>query len=359
MNVLKRYKVLVIGAGQAGLAMGWHLQQQGLDSLLLEASAQPGGNWANYYDSLKLFSPAAYSALPGMPFPAAPDHYPRRDEVTAYLQAYAAHFQLPIRFNTRIQQVSRLGEGFRLRSEDGQVFQCAALVVASGAFNQPYLPSIDGLEGFNGRLLHSRDYRNSQGFAGQHVVVVGAANSAVQIAHELAGVARVTLASRAPVRFDPQRLLGLDIHFWLRWTGLDRLGWLKDQGAPVLDDGTYRRSLREGRFSRRAMFQRVTPYGVVWDDGEQESVDSLIFATGFRPNLPFLAGLPIQDAEGPVLQRNGRSNAVPGLFFVGLPGQRNLASATLRGVGADAGHLLPALLRHLRQERSAAVQGLA
>ena len=293
MNISTQHKVLVIGAGQAGLAMGWHLQRQGLDFLILEAGAQPGGNWGNYYDSLKLFSPAAYSALPGMPFPAAPEHYPRRDEVTAYLQAYAAHFQLPIRFNTRIQQVSRLDQGFRLRSEDGQAFQCDALVVASGAFNQPHLPAIDGLESFNGTLLHSRDYRNSLGFAGQHVVVVGAANSAVQIAHELAAVAEVSLASREKVRFFPQHLLGIDFHAWLHWSGLEKTRWLSDQSTPVLDDGSYRRALR-----------------------------------------------------------------VQGLFFVGLPKQRNFASATLRGVGPDAAHLLPALLRHLKQTRRVTVPGL-
>ncbi|MES2817419.1 MAG: NAD(P)/FAD-dependent oxidoreductase [Pseudomonadota bacterium] len=352
MNESIRHKVLIIGAGQAGMAMGWQLQRQGLDFLILEAGERPGGNWRQYYDSLKLFSPAGFSALPGLPFPGDAKRYPKRDEVVAYLEGYAAHFDLPIRFNTRIERVSREGAGFRLHSAEGRSFACEALVVAAGAFNQPYTPAITGLRDFAGRVLHSRDYRNSLGFEGRRVVVVGAANSAVQIAHELSAVARVTLASREPVRFDPQRLLGLDIHVWLRWSGLDRTRWLKDQSTPVLDDGTYRRALREGRIPQRPMFQRITPDGVVWADGEHEAVDALLFATGFRPNLGFLAGLPLQDAEGRLLQRNGRASAVPGLFFVGLPGQRNLASATLRGVGADAAHLLPALLRHLEAERS-------
>lgn len=359
MNEYSQHQTVIIGAGQAGLAMARQLQRQGLDALILEAGERPGGNWRHYYDSLKLFSPAGYSALPDLPFPGDARRYPRRDEVVAYLEGYAAHFGLAIRFNTRIERVSREGQGFRLHSSDGRDFVCEALVVAAGAFNQPYTPAIAGLQAFAGRVLHSRDYRNPQGLEGQRVVVVGAGNSAVQIAHELSPVARVTLASREPVRFDPQRLLGLDIHVWLRWSGLDRARWFKARNSPVLDDGTYRRALREGRIAQRPMFQRITPDGVVWADGEHEAVDTLLFATGFQPNLGFLAELPIRDAEGQVLQRNGRASAVPGLFFVGLPGQRNLASATLRGVGADAAHLLPALLRHLRPDRSAAVQGLA
>ncbi|MET1079766.1 MAG: NAD(P)-binding domain-containing protein [Pseudomonas sp.] len=347
MNKYTYHSVLIIGAGQAGLAMGRHLQRQGVDSLILEAGEHPGGNWRHYYDSLRLFSPAGYSALPDRAFAGDAQRYPRRDEVVAYLEDYAAHFQLPIRLNTPIERVTRDGAGFQLHSSDGRNFACAALVIATGAFNQPHTPAIAGLQDYTGQRLHSRDYRNTQGFEGRRVVVVGAANSAVQIAHELSAVAQVTLASREPVRFARQRLLGRDIHAWLRWSGLDRSRWLKDQGTPVLDDGTYQRALREGRLAQRPMFKAINPDGVIWADGEHEAVDTLLFATGYRPNLGFLAGLPLHDAQGRLLQRNGRASQVPGLFFVGLPGQRNLASATLRGVGADAAHLLPALRRHL------------
>lgn len=358
MNTSTRHAVIIIGAGQAGLAMGWHLQRQGVDFLIVEAGERPGGNWRHYYDSLRLFSPAAYSSLPGMAFAADPAHYPRRDEVVRYLEDYAAHFQLPIRYNSPIQRVSREGTGFRLHAADGQIYHCEALVVASGAFSQPHIPTIAGLDGFTGRLLHSSAYRNPEVFAGQRVVVVGAANSAVQIAHELAAVAEVTLATREKVRFFPQRPLGIDFHAWLHWSGLARTRWLSDQSTPVLDDGTYKRALQAGRYRQRAMFQRTEDNTLIWADNSREAVDTLIFATGFRPNLPFLAGLPITDARGQVLQRNGRAQQVPGLFFVGLPKQRNFASATLRGVGPDAAHLLPTLLQHLQAPRALAVPGL-
>ncbi|WP_340368608.1 NAD(P)/FAD-dependent oxidoreductase [Pseudomonas hefeiensis] len=202
------FDVVVIGAGQAGLASGWHLKRQGLSFLILDEQRQPGGNWRNYYDSLELFSPAAYSSLPGMPFPAAPGHYPTRDEVVRYLKEYAEFFQLPIRQGVQATRVDQVNEGFRITAATGQHFLTRALVVASGAFSRPYTPDIPGLESFNGTQLHSAEYRHSEPFRANRVVVVGAANSAVQIAYDLAKVASVTLATREAIRFAPQRILG-------------------------------------------------------------------------------------------------------------------------------------------------------
>ena len=265
-----------------------------------------------------------------------------------YLAEYAEHFQLPIRQGIQITHIDQHDEGFQVTAANGQRFLARAVIVASGAFSRPYVPNIPGLENFSGTRLHSAEYRNAEPLRGQRIIVIGAANSAVQIAYDLAQVARVTLATRGLVRFTPQRILGADFHTWMKWTGLEKTRWLSDQSTPVLDDGTYRKALKKGYFTQKAMFTQVTASGIVWADGQHEAVDSLIFATGFRPNLPFLEGLPVLDARGQVAQREGRAVHVPGLYFVGLPRQRNFASATLRGVGPDAGHMLPHLLRHLR-----------
>ena len=345
----QRLDVVVIGAGQAGLACGWYLKQQGLSFVILDAQARPGGNWRNYYDSLELFSPTAYSSLPGMPFPGAPGHYPGRDEVVRYLEQYADLFQLPVRQGVQVTQVARADAGFQITAANGQGLLASAVIVASGAFSRPYLPDIPGLESFRGTRLHSADYRHAAPFRGQSVIVIGAANSAVQIAYDLASVATVALATREAIRFAPQRILGADFHSWLKWTGLEKTRWLNDQSTPVLDDGTYRKALKTGYFKQRPMFTQVTSSGIVWPNGQHEAVDSLVFATGFRPNLPFLEGLPVMNERGLVMQRDGHAMHVPGLYFVGLPKQRNFASATLRGVGPDAAHLLPHLLHHLNQ----------
>jgi putative flavoprotein involved in K+ transport len=332
---------LVVGAGQAGLAAGYHLKRAGLSFEILEARGEPGGSWPGYYDSLKLFSPARYSGLPGMPFPGSPDRYPARDEVVGYLRGYAEAFGLPVLAGKRVLRAERAAAGgFRLLTDHGEEYRARTLIAATGSFARPHQPRFPGQEAFRGKILHATEYRNPIAFRGKRVVIVGGGNSAVQIAHELAGVAETTLATRSPIRFMPQLVLGRDLHFWLSVSGLDRLplGRLFDVSEPggVVDDGTYAAAVRSGRPDRRPVFSRFTESGVVWEDGREEPVDAVLLATGYGPNLGYLGPLGALRADGRPDQRAGVSRAVPGLYFVGLPFQSSFASATLRGVGSDA-----------------------
>jgi putative flavoprotein involved in K+ transport len=342
---------LVVGAGQAGLAAGYHLKRAGLSFAILEAGDKPGGSWPGYYESLTLFSPSRYSGLPGMPFPGPPDRYPTRDEVTAYLRRYAEVFGLPVLTGERVLRAERAGAGFRVLTAAGGEYRPRTLIAATGSFAKPYRPRFPGQEAFRGRILHVAEYRNPGPFRGKRVVVVGAGNSAVQIAHELAGVAETTLATRAPLRFEPQTILGRDVHFWLSVSGLDRLplGRLFDVSEPggVVDEGTYAAAVRAGRPDRRPVFSRFTEGGVVWDDGEEEAVDAVVLATGYRPNLDYLRPLGVLREDGRPDQRAGMARAVPGLYFVGLPFQTSFASATLRGVGSDAALVVARARRHV------------
>ena len=346
------FDTIVIGAGQAGLAAGYHLQRAELDLVILEGESQPGGSWPHYYDSLTLFSPAGRSSLPGMPFPADPDHYPARDEVTAYLRHYADHFQLPIITNARVVRVEREAAGFRVITKQGASYHGRSIIAATGAFHRRYTPQLPGQDAFQGQLLHSAAYRHPAPFHGQRVVVVGAGNSAIQIAVELAQVAHVTLATRQPIRFRRQQLLGRDIHHWARLLGLDRLPlgpWLAARmGQSVLDTGVYQAAVAAGQPDRRQMFVRFTPSGVVWADDVEEPIDAVIYATGYRPNLDYLTALGALDADGRALHRRGMSTTVPRLAYIGLHNQWTYASATLRGVGPDAAYAVSAIRRQLR-----------
>ncbi|WP_245623264.1 NAD(P)-binding domain-containing protein [Spirillospora albida] len=216
---------------------------------------------------------------------------------------------------------------------------------------RPHRPSLPGLDEFGGTVLHSADYRRPEGFAGMRVVIVGGGNSAVQIAIELAAVAgaRVTPATRYPLRFMPQRILGRDAHLWLQRTGLDTASWARPllaggKGTPVMDTGTYRGRIAAGNPDRRPMFTRLDGDRVAWPDGTGERVDVVLLATGYRPGVDYLAALGALDAEGRPAHRGGVSTTHPGLGYVGLEWQRSFASATLRGVGADARHVLAHLL---------------
>jgi putative flavoprotein involved in K+ transport len=362
---------IVIGAGQAGLAAGYHLQRTGQRFAILEASETLGGSWPRYYASLRLFSPARFSSLPGLPFPGDPERYPARDEVVAYLRQYAAHFRLPVITSAQVVAVARNASLFTVTAADGRQFQARSLIAATGSFHTPYLPELPGQEQFRGTILHSSAYQEPAPFAGKRVVVVGAGNSAVQIAVELARTARVTLATRAPVRYVPQRPLGRDIHFWWWLFGLDtspleslRGGLLNrlagSSGPAVLDSGVYQAAIAAGMPEQRPMFERFTANGVEWPGGGSEAIDSVIFATGYRSSLSYLAPLGAFDDEGQLLQHHGTSTTVAGLGFVGLSNQRTLASATLRGVGDDAAVVVRALRSagHVPAPRSRRLFGL-
>lgn len=330
------YDTIVIGAGQAGLAAGYHLQRAGLRFVILEAGAEPGGSWPSFYDSLTLNTPARYSALPGLALRGDPDHYPVRDEMAAYLREYAAFFGMPIIPSTRVRQVERIDGRFHVLAGDHTSYAARTLVAATGTFGRPYRPSIATLAEYRGQVLHTAQYRRPEPFRGQRVLVVGGGNGAVRIAIELAAVARVTLASYVPIRTIPQRLLGRDIHFWTHALGLDRTQWVGDRSLPAYLSDRDRAALAAGRPDQRPMFTRFVQEGVAWPDGSREAIDTVIFATGYRPNLGYLAGLGALSDTGDALQESGRSTSVPGLYYSGLPRQRSAASATLRGVGGDA-----------------------
>nr|WP_024127047.1 NAD(P)-binding domain-containing protein [Streptomyces sp. F8]AHE39768.1 Putative FAD-dependent oxidoreductase [Streptomyces sp. F8] len=334
--------VAVIGGGQSGLATAHMLLRYGLRPVVLEASGDTAGSWPHYYDSLTLFSPARYSSLPGMPFPGADrDRFPHRDEVVAYLTAYADRLDADIRTGQRVTSVRRDGSAFEVALEGGGRLTARAVVAASGTFGRPHRPALPGLQEFTGRMLHAADYRGPSPFAGRRVVVVGAGNSAVQIAAELANTAHVTLATRGPVKFAAQRILGRDLHFWTARTGLDiaPLGRLlpRPPAQPVLDDGRYRAALAARQPDRRPLFTGSDGTKLIWPDGQREEVDAIVLATGYRPDLPYLADLgDALDSERNPRHREGLATSVPGLAFVGLEWQRSLSSNSLRGVGRDA-----------------------
>ncbi|MGW1279287.1 flavin-containing monooxygenase [Streptomyces tsukubensis] len=336
---VERADVVVIGGGQSGLASARALVRQGLKPVVLEASDRAAGSWPRYYDSLTLFSPARYSSLPGLLFHGDLDRYPHRDDVVAYLTDYAARLDADIRTGCRVRAVRRTGDSFEVETEGGDRLVARAVVAASGSFGRPHRPELPGLDTFTGTVLHAADYRDPAPFAGQRVIVVGAGNSAVQIAAELAEVARVTLATRGAVRY-AQRILGRDLHFWLTRTGIDRapLGRFLSTppGQPVFDDGRCRAALTHGAPDRRPVFTGIDGAKVTWADGVREEVDAIVLATGYRPDLPYLACLDgALDVAGRPRHREGRSLTHPGLAFTGLEWQRSLTSNSLRGTGRD------------------------
>ena len=211
----------MIGGGQAGLALGYFLSQQGRDFTILEAAADPGAAWRQRWDSLKLFTSARYNALPGLPFPGAPDRYPSRDEVVDYLADYARRFELPVELDSRVRLLSK-PNGAYLVALDDRSYAADQVVVATRPFQVPFVPAL--AERLDERVLqlHSSDYRSAGGVSNGPVLVAGGGNSGFQLAEELSRAHDVHIAIGSRQTPLPQRLLGRDLFWWLDLSGLLR-----------------------------------------------------------------------------------------------------------------------------------------
>jgi putative flavoprotein involved in K+ transport len=349
--------VVVIGAGQSGLAAAHALDKLSVPVVVLEAGDRPAGSWPRYYDSLRLFSPAAFSSMPGMPFPGHLERYPARDEVADYLERYAAYIPAEIQTNTRVTEVRQEDREFVVFTADGRQLRAAGIVAASGSFSNPYQPIFPGQSGFTGQLLHVAEYRNPIPYMGLRVIVVGAGDSAAQVANELAPVADVTLAARHPLRFIPQRIGGKDVHYWLRETGFDSLPaqWLSkiSGGSLITDSVGFQQTLADGLLDVRPTFIGLDRDKVIWRENDRERIDAIILATGYRPSLDYLRELGALDAAGAPLHIGGVSTTHLGLVYVGLEYQRSFASNTLRGVSADAAAVAAPLVAWIRDAPAA------
>jgi putative flavoprotein involved in K+ transport len=340
--------VLVIGGGQAGLAMGYHLIQHGLSFEIVDAGAEIGATWRSRWDSLQLFTSGRYDNLPGLPFPAAPGTYPGKDDVADYLQAYAATFELPVRLNTKVTSLAR-GDGGYVAQAGGDMLEAGHVVVATGPFQVPLIPSIADALDPSVHQVHSARYRHPQTVPPGKVLVVGAANSGCQIAQELAGTHRVELSAGQRIPAMPQRPLGRDIWTWATALRLDkvtadsRLGERLAGRDQVIGPGPRRLARRHGIRSRP---RAVSAAGrtVTFADGSAAEYDAVVWATGFAADHSWIDIAEAKDDQGRILHKRGVTNS-PGLYMLGLTWQHTRGSALLGWVGSDAAFLAAQIAR--------------
>jgi len=333
--------VIVVGGSQAGLAMAWHLARHHLRFVVLEAAPEIGHSWRSRWDSLTLFTPTQYDALPGMPFPGPPGTYPTKDPVASYLRAYAAAFDLPVRLNARVTDLRRTADAFEAHT-DGGVFRARQVVVAAGPFQVPFTPPAAQRLDDSVTQLHSAEYRNPQVLPPGPVLVVGGGNSGFQIAEELATSRQVDLsiATRAPML--PQRLAGKDLFWWLTRLGLMRVTAGSRVGRrlrarPDFVIGSSRRRLRKAGVQFRPAVAGAEGRTVRFADGSSLDAGIVIWATGYRSDYSWIH-IPGVTRDGQVIHRRGVTD-VPGLYFLGLPWQHTRGSALLGFVHEDAAYL--------------------
>jgi putative flavoprotein involved in K+ transport len=332
---------LVIGVSQAGLAIGYHLRQRGLPFQIVDAGTEIGETWRRRWDSLRLFTAAQYNNLPGMDFPGAHGTYPGKDDIADFLQAYADQFELPVRLNTRITRLTKKDGGYLAEAADGTL-EAAQVVVATGPFHVPDVPSIaDSLDTAVSQI-HSVDYRGPASFPGEKTLVVGAANSGCQIALELSETREVEVAVGQRLPTLPQRPLGRDLWWWLSTIGVTRItvdSWLGNRLSQrdVLIGGGLKELERHGvRVRPRA--ERAGGRTVTFADGESSEINSVIWATGYKVDHSWIDVPEAKDATGRIRYQRGVTPS-PGLYMLGLTWMHTRTSALLGWVGEDADFL--------------------
>ena len=335
-------EVAVIGAGQAGLAMGYFLRRQGRRFVILERADSIGSAWCERWESLTLFTARRYSALPGLPFPGDPDGYPMRDEVIAYLERYAETFDLPIELNSEVMHLEQ-GDDGRFRLElDGRTTTAGQVVVATGPFQTPYVPTLAEKLAEDVFQTHAVGYRRPDGVPEGTVLVVGGGNTGFQIAKELAATHKVVLSVGSRQKPLPQRVLGRDLFWWLTKARIinktvdSRLGRKLSTRDTLI--GSSPRQL-EKRYGVEVRTRVVSADGraVRFEDGSELEVDAVIWATGYRADHSWIK-LPILDEEGRLRHRRGVTD-VPGLSFLGLTWQHTRGSALIGWVKDDAEYI--------------------
>lgn len=333
----ERFEVVVIGAGQAGLAIGYGLARAGRRFLIVDGADSIGAAWRNRWDSLVLFTPRRYDSLPGLAFAGDLDSYPTRDEVIAYLERYAAAFSLPVELKTAVRSLGAGGGRFVVALETRQI-EADQVVVATGPFQVPEVPALAGGLAPDVFQTHSTGYRRPSDIPQGTVLIVGGGNTGFQIARELVATRRVHLSVGSRQTPLPQTILGRDLFWWLTKTRLlkttvdSRLGrWMRDRDVLI---GSSPRQLRREGVNFRPRAVGVSGRTVRFADGNDLDVDAVIWATGYRPDHSWIE-LPVAGPNGRVRHRRGVTE-VPGLYFLGLSWQHTRGSALLGWVKDDA-----------------------
>jgi putative flavoprotein involved in K+ transport len=348
---VERVNTVVVGGGQAGLSVGYHLKRLGVPFVILDGSERIGDVWRHRWDSLRLFTPAQFAGLDGMPFPAPPFYFPTKDEMADYLETYARKLALPVRLGVRVDRVSRQGTRFLLVAGDLR-FDADNVIVAMGNFQRPSTPAFTAELDPTIRQLHSVDYRNPGQLRDGAVLIVGAGNSGAEIAMELVRAHHTTFVAgpstgNTPFRVDgPAARLGLT-RFMLRVIFHRLLSTANPIG----------RQVRLKMLHRAAPLIRVKPWDLSeagvervprvvgthnglprLEDGRDLDVANVVWCTGFRPGFSWI-DLPVFGVDGAPLHENGIVAQEPGLFFVGLHFLSALSSEMIHGVGRDAARI--------------------
>jgi putative flavoprotein involved in K+ transport len=345
---------IVIGGGQAGLAAGFYLSNQGVDFLILDENSRTGDSWRKRWDGLRLFTPSQFNNLPGMPFAKPVNYLPKKDEIADYLEEYASKFNLPIYHNVHVNELIHNEQGYQV-STNSSKYSARNVIIATGPFQVPYMPSFSSQLDLTTLQMHSSAYTNPDQVRANSILVVGAGNSGAEIALELVRAGKhVTLSGRDVGRIPANTPLGKIYNGKLIWWFMSNILNVK---TPI------------GKKARQVELQHGTPLGRVTrqelatagielvprlsgiqsgkpllENGRILDVGGVIWATGYRPDYSWVK-LPVFDEYGLPCHVRGVVPSKQGLYFLGLMFQTALNSSLIGGVGADAAYIISHIIR--------------
>lgn len=341
---METYDVVIIGAGQAGIAAGYYVKQTGLSFVLIDGHKEIGMSWRNRYDSLVLFTPRKYSALPGLRMNGRPEGFPTKNEMATYLQQYVIQNDLPIKLNTTVSSVSKRRGIYLIETSQGTI-QANRVVIASGAFQKPFIPPVVVRTEDKPFQLHSSTYRSPDQLPEGPVLVVGGGNSGAQIAVELVGKREVTLAVSQPLKFMPIQFLGKPIFHWLDVIGLLHAGrdtvkgrWFRKRKDPIFGK-ELKVFIDNKRVGLKPRVVKVVGDKVLFSDNSERNFETIVWCTGFVPAYDWIQIEGALSSNGSPLHDRGVS-PIAGLYYIGLPWQHQRGSALVCGVGMDAAYIV-------------------
>lgn len=334
------YDVIVLGGGQSGLACGYYLRRAKLNFLILDKQSIPGGAWLHAWDSLTLFSPADYSSLPGWLMPKSDHKFPLRTEVIDYLGKYEEHYQLPVKRDVEVSKITKEDGVFQVYTSHGN-FKTKTVISATGTWGNPFIPKLEGIDEYKGIQIHSASYKTPDVFVGLKTLVVGEGNSGAQIVAEVSKVTEVKWSTKKVPGFLPDEVDG-----YYLFNVASAKYKVEKEGRPF-DASQYnlgnivmvppvKEARQRGVLVSAGTFQKLYEKGVIWENGEKEEFDAIIWCTGFGYDTSYLKSLIQTDERGIANTTESKSLDVEGLWLVGYGGWTGYASATLVGLNRTA-----------------------
>jgi len=362
----ERVNTVIVGGGQSGLSVGYHLAKHGVSFVILDASARIGDAWRNRWDSLRLFTPARYDGMDGMPFPAPKGSFPTKDAMGDFLEAYARRFELPVRSGVRVDDLTKPNGSFEV-SAGGTTYEADSVVVAMANYQQSRTPPFATELGDGIRQLHSSEYLNPGQLQPGGVLIVGAGNSASEIAIEVARTHETWMAGKeagaVPFRIETPIARGLLIrlvrfvghHILTVRTPIGRKARPKliREAAPLIR--VKPKDLRAAGITRVGRVSGVRDGMPLLDDGRTLDVANVIWCTGYNPGFSWI-DLPVFDEDGEPMHRSGIVDGEPGLYFVGLRFLHSMTSDTVTGMRRDARRVAKHIVAHARTREPVAAR---